>query len=93
MPDTKITNIIVKHKSRAEMSKLPDMILRDRELMVETEGEGETFVARFKIGDGHTNYANLPYVSNLYKVFPNFVLYNNDYTFGLSINLKDNSKE
>lgn len=93
MNEPKITNIIVKHKSRDEMLKLGDIILRDRELLVETEGENETFVARFKIGDGKTPYTSLPYVSNLYKICPNFILYNNDYTFGLNIELKPNDKE
>lgn len=93
MNESKITNIIVKHKSREEMLKSGDMILRDRELLVETEGENETFVARFKIGDGKTPYTSLPYVSNLYKVCPNFILYNDDYTFGLNIKLKDTNKE
>lgn len=93
MNEPKITNIIVKHKSRDEMLKSGDIILRDRELLVETEGENETFVARFKIGDGKTPYTSLPYVSNLYKICPNFILYNNDYTFGLNIELKPNDKE
>lgn len=93
MNEPKITNIIVKHRSRDEMLKSGDIILRDRELLVETEGENETFVARFKIGDGKTPYTSLPYVSNLYKICPNFILYNNDYTFGLNIELKPNDKE
>jgi len=90
MNNSKITNIVVKYKTREEMTtKLSDYILQDRELLVETEGENETFVARFKIGDGKTPYSQLPYISNLYKLCPNFLLYNNDYTFGVNIILRN----
>ena len=93
MSETKITNLTVKTKTKEEMSKSPlsDMILRENEFLVETDGEGDTFVARFKIGDGKTKYSNLQYQSSIYKLFPKFALYNDDYTFGVFINLK--SKE
>lgn len=96
MADTNITDVIVKYKSRSEMSKEGlDLILKDRELIVETEGENETFIARFKIGDGKTPYCQLPYISSIYKLFPDFILYNQSYTYGIKINLKPivNSEE
>ena len=90
MSDSKITNIVVKSKTRQEMTtNLASYILKDKELLVETDGENETFVARFKIGDGKTPYSQLPYISNLYKLCPNFLLYNNDYTFGVNIILRN----
>lgn len=90
MNDSKITNIVVKSKTRQEMTtNLAGYILKDKELLVETDGENETFVARFKIGDGKTPYSQLPYISNLYKLCPNFLLYNNDYTFGVNIILRN----
>lgn len=90
MNDSKITNIVVKSKTRQEMTtNLASYILKDKELLVETDGENETFVARFKIGDGKTPYSQLPYISNLYKLCPNFLLYNNDYTFGVNIILRN----
>lgn len=90
MSDSKITNIVVKSKTRHEMTtNLASYILKDKELLVETDGENETFVARFKIGDGKTPYSQLPYISNLYKLCPNFLLYNNDYTFGVNIILRN----
>ena len=90
MNDSKITNIVVKSKTRQEMTtNLASYILKDKEVLVETDGENETFVARFKIGDGRTPYSQLPYISNLYKLCPNFLLYNNDYTFGVNIILRN----
>ena len=87
--ESKITKILAKTKTRNEMNTtLSNYILKDRELLVETEGEGDTFVARFKIGDGITPYSQLPYVSNLYKLYPNFLLYNSDYSFGVDILLR-----
>lgn len=89
MSEPKLTNVVVKSKSREEMTTiLSDYILKDKELLVETEGVNETFIARFKIGDGVTPYKQLPYISNIYKLCPNFILYNDDYTYGLNINLK-----
>lgn len=89
MADTKITNVLVKSKTREEMySTLSNYILKDKELLVETEGVNETFIARFKIGDGVTPYCQLPYVSNIYKLYPNFILYSDDYSYGLNIKLK-----
>lgn len=90
MADTKLTNVIVKSKTREEMySTLSDYVLKDKELLVETEGVNDTFIARFKVGDGVTPYNQLPYVSNIYKLCPNFILYNDDYTYGLNIKLRN----
>ena len=90
MSELKITDIIVKNGSREDMCKiLSDKILKDKELFVETEGEGESLIARFKIGDGVTPYKQLPYISSIYKLFPNFKLYNNAYSYGIDIHLCD----
>lgn len=94
MNENKLTNIIVKSRTREEMTTTSaDYILKDKELLVETEGENETFVARFKLGDGKTPYKQLPYISNLYKLCPNFILYSNDYSFGLNIIMKNEMSE
>ena len=94
MEELTLTNVIVKSKTREEMSTvLSDYVLRDKELLVETEGEDDTFIARFKIGDGMTPYNQLPYISNLYKLCPNFILYNNEYSYGINIILKDETSD
>lgn len=90
MSENKLTTVVVKSKTRKEMTEtLSDYVLKDRELLVETEGQDDTFVARFKVGDGKTPYSQLPYISNLYKIYPNFILYNEDYSFGIDIKLKN----
>lgn len=65
-----------------------DTILKDRELLVETEGEGNELVARFKMGDGKTPYSQLKYIASLYDLFPNFKLFSADYSLGFNIQLK-----
>ena len=71
-----ITNITAKSYSKEDMkTKYIDMILKDRELLVETEGEGDELIVRFKVGDGKTPYPQLKYISTLYDLFPNFKLY------------------
>ena len=80
------TQLIMKSKTKEELQDIAHtLVLRDRELLVETEGVGETLTARFKIGDGVTPYSDLPYISSIYKLFPNFVLYNNNYNIGVNI--------
>ena len=94
MEETKVTKVVAKSKSREEMTtSSSEYVLKDRELLVETEGSGDTFVARFKVGDGITPYSKLPYISNLYKIYPNFILYNEDYSFGININLKNDKDD
>ena len=62
-----ITNITAKSYSKEDMkTKYIDMILKDRELLVETEGEGDELIVRFKVGDGKTPYSQLKYISTLY---------------------------
>lgn len=65
-----------------------DTVLKQRELLVETEGEGNELVARFKVGDGKTPYSQLKYIATLYDLFPNFKLYSADYSLGFNIQLK-----
>jgi hypothetical protein len=87
----KITEIIIKSKPRQQMMESPmsELILKEKEFFVETEGENDTFVARFKIGDGKTKYSDLPYQSSIYKLFPEFYLYNNNYSYGVKIKFKN----
>lgn len=81
--------ITLKHMSKQDMNSLyKDMILKDRELLIETEGENETFVCRFKIGDGRTPYNQLNYVSSIYALLPNCTLYNKEYTQGINLIFK-----
>jgi len=85
-----ITNITAKSYPKEDMkTKYSDMILKDRELLVETEGEGDELIVRFKVGDGKTPYSQLKYISTLYDLYPNFKLYSSDYTLGLNITLKE----
>lgn len=85
-----ITNITAKSYPKEDMkTKYSDMILKDRELLVETEGEGDELIVRFKVGDGKTPYSQLKYISTLYDLYPNFKLYSSDYTLGLNIALKE----
>ena len=88
---TKETEIIIKSKPRQQMMESPmsELILKEKEFFVETEGEDDTFVARFKIGDGKTKYLDLPYQSSIYKLFPEFYLYNNNYSYGVKIKFKN----
>lgn len=88
--ESKVTKIIGKSKSREEMlTDSSNLILKERELLIETEGYGDTFTTRFKIGDGVTPYCELPYISSIYKLFPNFILYNSDYSFGVDISFRE----
>ena len=90
MANTKITKLNVKTAKREEMlNTRAETVLKNKELLVEVEGEDDTFTARFKIGDGITPYNKLPYISSLYKLLPNFILYNSDYSYGIDINLKN----
>lgn len=85
-----ITNITAKSYPKEDMkTKYSDIILKDRELLVETEGEGDELIVRFKVGDGKTPYSQLKYISTLYDLYPNFKLYSSDYTLGLNIALKE----
>lgn len=87
--ENKEVTITAKSYTREDMrNKYADMILRDKELLVETEGEDNELVVRFKIGDGKTTYSQLKYISSLYDLFPNFKLYNNDYSLGINVNFK-----
>lgn len=88
---TKITEIIIKSKPRQLMIESPmsELILKEKEFFVETEGENDTFIARFKVGDGKTKYSDLPYQSSIYKLFPEFYLYNNNYSYGVKIKFKN----
>ena len=90
MIENKEINIIAKCHTRESMkSENSQMILKDRELLVETEGEGVEFTARFKMGDGKTPYNQLRYISSLYDLFPNFRLCTEDYSMSININLKE----
>lgn len=87
--EKKILTIIPKSDTRQHMNEIGDSVfLADRELFVETEGEGSQQTLRFKIGDGMTPYPGLPYVSSLYSLFPNCILYSKDYKHGVKINWK-----
>lgn len=87
--ETKSIDINVKTVSKEDMrTNNMDTILKSRELLVETEGEGNELIARFKIGDGKTPYSQLKYIASLYDLFPNFKLCTKDYSLELNINLK-----
>lgn len=81
-----IVTLQIKSYSKEDMkSKYCDMILKNRELLVETEGENESLIARFKIGDGVTPYKNLDYISSIYKLLPNTCLYDKNYLHGVNL--------
>ena len=79
----------VKSYTKEHMKANADVILKSRELLVETEGEGPELIARFKVGDGKTPYSQLKYIASIYDLFPNFKLYSTDYTLGFNIKLKE----
>lgn len=85
-----IVSVKVKSFDRESMlNTYKDLVLHDRELLIETEGSDDTFIARFKIGDGLTPYHKLEYVSSIYKLLPNVLFYNKDYTNGINIVFPD----
>lgn len=61
------------------------IIFRDRELVVESDGDGDNAVLRFKIGNGIEPYSSLPYVSSMYALYPFVYLYNKDYTNSIKL--------
>ena len=86
---SKNVDITAKSYSKEDMkNQYNSLILKNRELLVETEGEGDELIVRFKIGDGKTPYSQLKYISTLYDLFPNFQLFSKDYSLGLNIQLK-----
>lgn len=88
--DTKVLRVIPKSFTRDYMwSDGSSIILKDREILVESEGEGDTLTLRFKIGDGVTPYSKLPYVSSMYSLFPNVMFYNKSGTNAIDIRFKD----
>lgn len=87
--ENKELTVLAKSLTREQLQRNNSLILKDRELLVETEGEGNELVVRFKIGDGKTPYSQLKYIATLYDLFPNFKLYNTDYSLGFNIKLKD----
>lgn len=72
--------VIPKRFERSSI-KNSDIVFRDRELIVEYEGNDvSNQVLRFKIGDGIHQYKDLSYVSSLYALYPHIMLYDSNYT-------------
>ena len=85
-------DVVVKEFSREYLKENGTMIFQDRELIVEKDQTSpENVMYRFKLGNGILPYSELPYISNLYALFPNFKLFNKQYT--QCINIKFSNEE
>jgi hypothetical protein len=71
--------LIPKIFDRSYLKNNPNIVFRDRELVVEKDRMGENTVLRFKIGDGIRTYDMLQYVSSLYALYPNICLFDKNY--------------
>lgn len=92
--DSKKVTIIAKSYSREAMrNEKANLILYDRELLLEYEGEGNELTVRFKIGDGKTPYSQLKYIASMYDLYPNFKLCDNDYSKLINISLQPSEKK
>lgn len=90
--DEKQLTIIPKTIMKSDISNKEDFIPKVRELIAEQEGFGDTKILRFKLGDGVTPFSELPYVQSLYNLYPNFILYNANYTQSININFNNEVK-
>ena len=85
-------DVVVKEFSRDYLKENGTIIFRNREFIVEKDDSNpENVMYRFKIGDGVLPYSALPYISNLYALFPNFTLFDKQYTH--CINIKFSNEE
>ena len=88
----KTLTVNVKTFDREYLKKNSTIIFKRRELIVEVEKpdsvEDEP-TYRFKVGDGITPYALLPYVSSLYALVPNICFYNKDSTSCVRLNFSE----
>lgn len=92
MENSNVFKLIMKSMSRDDMQTIhKDDVLRNRELLLEYEGEGDKRIYRFKLGDGITPYNQLSYISSLYALYPMFNLYNNSYTQQVQLLFENNS--
>ena len=66
-----------------------NLIFKDRELITEKEVNGENVTLRFKLGDGHTPYKDLRYISSLYALYPNFYLCDSSYNGCINISFNE----
>lgn len=80
--------IVPKILERQYLKDHPDIIFRNRELIVEKDGDGENAVYRFKIGDGVKPYSVLQYISSLYALYPNFHMYDKKYEKGFTVSFE-----
>ena len=76
-------------KYTKEYLKDHDIILRDREFVIEEDADGENIIQRFKIGDGVKPYSALPYISSLYACYPKIVFYDTDYDRSIEMKFGD----
>lgn len=85
----KILTVNVKTFDKKYLKQNSTIIFKNRELIVEMEKpdsvEDEP-TYRFKVGDGITPYALLPYVSSLYALVPDICFYNKDSTSCVKLN-------
>ena len=66
-----------------------DFIPKERELITEQDGSGDTMIMRFKLGDGITPYSKLDYVHSLVNLFPEYHLYSKNYESSLTIKFSE----
>lgn len=86
---SKTLKIKPKKFTRAYLKENGHLIFRNRELIIEEEGEGDKLTLRFKVGDGTSPYSALQYVSSLYGLFPNVFLFDKEYNNGIELDFGD----
>ena len=66
-------SIELKKYTKDYLSKNPDKVFQNRELIVEVDNSvPDDPVYRFKLGDGVSPYKELKYISSLYSLYPSF---------------------
>lgn len=81
--------IVPKMYDRQFLKENNNMVFKNRELIVEKETSGENVTLRFKIGDGHTPYQFLNYISSLYALYPEFCMCDTEYKSCAVISFED----
>lgn len=86
-------NVLMKKFTKDYLKSNSDIVFKNRELIIEEDCDGvsEHSVFRFKIGDGITPYCDLKYISSLYTLFPNIILYDEDYNNSITLKFTEES--
>ena len=90
-----VYSVIPKAYDKKYLEEHSNIIFRERELIIEVEKgtTPEDTIFRFKVGDGIKPYNALSYSSSIYALFPKIILYNTDYSKGISLSLEGCAEE